>query len=331
LTAETPDLEIIARLVRDAAVAITTQLVAYFHAGQATVNEIIIVPLLISARILRTYDAIQFLLENGYVSEATILTLTQFELRLDLAYTAHNVANASEWLDHEKLHVSIGRKMEEKINSLFADKDDRTRLGEIFKYLSGVKHGNPIYSSHGFPARGNGPELLISTGEIADEFSGEFSRQVAAYAIYQLAWSSQVINVCTGKYARIDINVRKIRHELYLNLTPVEEAFRQYLRNILLRNRGPFDLRDWKREKKPKCSYEAAAWGTSVPPSVRNDHNDVYLGPKRSNSPLVALSPVRTKKELARENKPCTYHRHRGARKTAIADRTLPVREGRWL
>jgi hypothetical protein len=79
---------------------------------------------------MRTYDAIQFLLKNGYVSEATILTLTQFELRIDLAYTAHSVANASEWLDHEKLHVSIGRKMEDKINSLFSDKDELIRLSE---------------------------------------------------------------------------------------------------------------------------------------------------------------------------------------------------------
>ncbi len=39
-----------------------------------------------------------------------------------------------------------------------------------------------------------------------------------------------------------------------------------------------------------------------------------------------------TKIELARENKPCTYWLiNWGARKTAIADRTLPVTEGRWL
>jgi hypothetical protein len=43
------------------------------------------------------------------------------------------------------------------------------------------------------------------------------------------------------------------------------------------------------------------------------------------------IPPKRTKKELALENKPCTYHLPRGARKTAIADRTLPVREGRLL
>jgi hypothetical protein len=40
---------------------------------------------------------------------------------------------------------------------------------------------------------------------------------------------------------------------------------------------------------------------------------------------------IGTKKELAHENKPCTYCFYRGARKTAIAERMRPVREGRWL
>jgi hypothetical protein len=48
--------------------------------------------------------------------------------------------------------------------------------------------------------------------------------------------------------------------------------------------------------------------------------------------PKNDLVPVRaTKKELAPENKTCTQCLHWGARKTAIADRTLPVREGEWL
>jgi hypothetical protein len=249
LTDETPDAEKTADLVRDAALQLTSQIAAYFHAEQTVANEIIIVPLLIVARILRTYDAIQLLLNNRYVSEAAVLSLTQFELRLDLAYTAHNVEHASEWLDHEKLTVSIAQRMEKKIDSLFTDKDDRARLGDIFKYLSGIKHGNPMYSSLGFPARGNGAELKISTGEIADEFSEEFSRQVASYSIYQLAWSSQVLNVCTGQYATVDIDLKKSSHELYRKLLPVEEAFRQYLCKIVSQNRGSFNLRRWKRKK----------------------------------------------------------------------------------
>ena len=39
-------------------------------------------------RSLRADDAINLLLKNGHASEAVVLTLPQFELRFDLAYTA---------------------------------------------------------------------------------------------------------------------------------------------------------------------------------------------------------------------------------------------------
>jgi hypothetical protein len=238
-----------AESIRDAGTNLTAQIVAYFHDGQKAINEIIIVPLLISARIFRTYDAINMLLENGYVSEAAVLTLTQFELRLDLAYTAHDVTHATEWLGHERLDWSVAQKMDKKINSLFNDPDDRARLSDIFKYLSGIKHGNPAYSALGFPARQNGPGLEISTGEIADEFSGEFSRQIASYSTYQLAWSSQVLNVCTGQYAVVDDSLRQSVRNSYLALEPDEEAFRQYLTKLVAHSQGPFGLRRWKRKK----------------------------------------------------------------------------------
>ena len=249
MTNNPPDAKAPAGLVRDAATDLTGQIVAYFASEQKTINEIIIVPLLIIARIFRTYDAIQLLLEHGHVSEAAVLALTQFELRLDLAYTAHDVAHATRWLDHENIGWSVAQKMEKKINCLFTDQDDRARLNDIFKYLSGIKHGNPTYSALGFPARGNGPGLEISTGEIADEFSEEFSRQIASYSTYQLAWSSQVLNVCTGQYAVVDTGLRQAIRDFYLKLEPDEEAFRQYLAKLVTQNQGPFGLKRWKRER----------------------------------------------------------------------------------
>ena len=73
----------------------------------------------------------------------------------------------------------------------------------------------------------------MSTGEIADEFSGEFSRQIASYSTYQLAWSSQVLDVCTGKYAVVDESLRQRIRNSYLTLEPDEEAFSQYLTKLL--------------------------------------------------------------------------------------------------
>jgi hypothetical protein len=249
LSDSTPEAKPAATLVRDAAAKLIGQIVAYFHDEQKPINEIVIVPLMISARICRTYDAIQLLLENGHPSEAAVLTLTQFELRLDLAHTAHDVAHAAEWLDHDNLGWSVVQKMEKKINGLFSDSDDRKRLSDIFKYLSGIKHGNPIYSALGFPARENGTGIEISTGEISDRFSDDFAHQIASYSTYQLAWTSQVLHVCTGQYALIEMTLRQTIHESYLKLKPDEEVFRQYLANLLRQNQGPFSLRRWKRKK----------------------------------------------------------------------------------
>jgi hypothetical protein len=104
--------------------------------------------------------------------------------------------------------------MEKKINSLFSETEDRERLADIFKYLSGIKHGNPAYSGLGFPARGDDAGLLISTGEINDTFSEEFCQQIASCSKYQLAWSAQTLNVCTGKYAIVDKGLEKKENRL---------------------------------------------------------------------------------------------------------------------
>lgn len=248
LTDSSPDAETTAGLVREAATDLTGQIVAYFRSEQTPINESIFVPLLIIARIIRTHDAIQLLLKHAHVSEAAVLTLTQFELRLDLAYTAHEPSHATEWAAHENMRWSVAQKMETKIKGLFSEHEDRKRLTEIFYYLSGIKHGNPLYSALGFPARGNGLGLEISTGEIVDEFSEEFSRKIASYSKYQLAWSSQVLNVCTGQYAVVDTHLRHAIRDFYLKLVPDEEVFRQYLAKLVTQNQGPFGLKLWKRK-----------------------------------------------------------------------------------
>jgi hypothetical protein len=247
---ESINLKACGKLVRGTATDLVTQIVAYFHSEQVAINEIIVVPLLIIARIFRTYDAIQILLNNSYASEAAVLTLTQFELRLDLAYTATDIAHATKWLDHEDISWSVAQNMEKKINGLFTDLDDRTRLSDIFKYLSGIKHGNPTYSALGFPARENRYELQVSTGEIDDRFSEEFLQKIASYSTYQLAWASQVLHKCTAQYAIVNIELRQTIQDFYLELKPEEERFCIFLEKLVKKNKSPFGLKRWKGNKK---------------------------------------------------------------------------------
>ena len=68
--------------VYDAAVNLVVQIATYY-AGGRTLNEIIVAPLAIMSRIIRTHDAILLLLEKEHYQEAAVLTLTQLESGVD--------------------------------------------------------------------------------------------------------------------------------------------------------------------------------------------------------------------------------------------------------
>ncbi len=240
--------EALEKAVRDAAHEITMEILNYFVEEGATINEIIIVPITLLGRIIRTHDAIQLLLKEEHPSEAAVLTLTQFELRLDLAYTAVDVKHAAAWREHEKLEWSR-LSVKKKIETLFNDDAEREKLSEIFTYLSGIKHGNPVYSELGFPGRISGGQIQISTGPIGDDFEKQFTEAVYKYALYQLAWSTQVLNVCTAKYAVVDKAVRQNVRDLCATLHPFEQKFRQFLEDVAEHRPGHFGIKSFKRTK----------------------------------------------------------------------------------
>ncbi len=240
----------LARDIRGSAHELMGKINDYFYRDKKHVNEIIFVPMMIMSRIIRTHDAIDLLLKNGHPSEATVLVLTQFELRLDLAYTASDVKHAAAWLDHEDTKWSL-MNVKDKINTLFRDDVERAKLYYIFQYLSGIKHANPVYSELGFPGRIKGGKLLVSTGEIVDEFSEKFSNMIFAYSAYQLAWSAQVLNVCTAQYAIVDKALRLNVRDLVAKLHPFEKEFWEFLKDVLSRRKSAFSMKARKLHKSP--------------------------------------------------------------------------------
>ena len=219
----------------------------YFCREKKDINEIIFVPTMIMCRIIRTHDAIGLLLENNHPSEATVLALTQFELRLDLAYTASDVKRAGAWLDHENTKWSL-MSVKDKLNTLFREEAERATLYCIFQYLSGIKHANPVYSELGFPGRFKSGEIFVSSGEIADEFSEEFSNKIFAYSSYQLSWSAQVLNVCTATYAVVDKALRLKVRGLCAKLHPSEEELSNFVKDVVSHRKGAFGMKVWKRK-----------------------------------------------------------------------------------
>ena len=229
--------------IRDAYTRVIRQIDGYLRREKTTICEIISNPFIISKQIFRTYDAIDLLIREAFISEARLLVLIQFELRVDLAYSVYDSYNATRWPEHENLEWNVAQTMEKKINTIFSQRDDRSRIIDIFNYLSSIKHCNSISAGMDFPARGCVHGLLIPTGGLEDDSSNEFARQLARYAMYLLAWSFQTLSFCAGQYAIVDWGLRSATYELFSTLQANEEEFRQYLAHSARQNHGPFGLK----------------------------------------------------------------------------------------
>jgi hypothetical protein len=227
----------------DAALNLIAQIGGYFADGK-TINEIIFVPLAIMSRIIRTHDAIGLLLKNEHYQEAAVLALTQFELRFDLLYVASDIKRAAQWVEHEN-PKALTQSMKSKLKALFPSAT-ADRLYETFGYLSGIKHGNPLYSELGFPGRESRGRFAFSTGPINDRFAKAFSKALFAYATYQLVWAAQVVNKLVAQYAVVEKKPRQDVQDLYMTLRPVEADFRRFLKNKVSARKTFFGIKALK-------------------------------------------------------------------------------------
>lgn len=211
-----------------AALKLISGIGSYFAEGDRTINEIIFVPMAIMARIVRVHEATVALLKEGYVSEAAILTLTAFELRVDLLDVASDIKRATAWVEHYD-HKQKSAKMKPTLDRLFG-KAQADRMYEIFRTLSGIKHGNPLYSDLAFPITKRQSVMMVTTGPIENVSAHAFSRAVFAYSTYQLVWAAQVLNKLVAQYAVVEKPVRQQVQELYMSLRKVETEFRVHCR-----------------------------------------------------------------------------------------------------
>lgn len=226
--------------------AATLRLIAsigsFFASGDRTTNEIILVPMTIFARIVRVHEATVGLLKDGYVSEAAVLTLTAFELRIDLLDTASDINRATAWIEHG----DVARKPDSvraTLNRLFR-KAETDRMYEIFRYLSGIKHGNSLLSDLAFPISKRHSTLMVTTGPIDNAAMQAFSRAIFAYSTYQLIWAGQVLNKVTGRYAIIPKPEREKVHEHYMSLRTVQTEFLQLCRQKVRSRQSFFGMKE---------------------------------------------------------------------------------------
>jgi hypothetical protein len=238
-----PSLRVIkaeAKASQEAAVKLVAEIGKYFATGK-DINELIFVPLTIMLRIIRNHEATVLLLKQKYYSEAAVLTLTQFELRHDLLYVASNIQHATQWVEHEN-PKHLNTNIRAKLQALFKE-TDADRLYETFGYLSGIKHGNPVYSELAFPGRGRGSRYVMSTGPIDDRFARTFSEALFAYGVYQLTWAAQVVNKLVAQYAIVDLEIRKQVHGHYMAQKHLETLFRRFLKRKVSSRRTFFGIK----------------------------------------------------------------------------------------
>jgi len=198
------------------------------------VNELFFVPVIILSRMLRQHDAIEVLLPQGFVPEAAILVLTQFELCLDVLYLDNNVHRATEWMDHESMRHAPW-KVKDKIEEVYSsDPPIRDAKQKYFEVLSAIKHGNPLAGGFGFGIRRDGNQFSVTDGEIDDHFSQTHAVVIAGADAYQLIEGlrgacrafSRFVTLDTALSPRIEELLKRCRQEIGRAVHKIERSAR---------------------------------------------------------------------------------------------------------
>lgn len=168
------------------------------------VNELLFVSSIILARIMRSQDAIDLLLKDGFLPEAATITLVQFELRLDILYIDNHVGRATQWFEHKSKRRqpwNVTDKINEIYNSNTKRKDGQH---EAFRLLSAIKHGNPLAGELGFPMRWKKNGVTVTTGDIDDVTSHAQALEISVFSTNQLLEAFKGSIVQFSKFIDVD-------------------------------------------------------------------------------------------------------------------------------
>jgi hypothetical protein len=169
---------------------------------------------------------------------------------LQLAWTAHDIKNASAWVSHPNL-FSSPIKIRNKIEEFFkTPSEESKRLLSIFSHLSGIKHANPVMSELVFGGRSTSKgEIMFSTGVIEDEFTTRFSELLMGFSTYQLAWCCHVVSIYVAKYARVDRETQERLQHIGLEYASTEVDICSFMEEVTTRQRGFFGLAARRRSR----------------------------------------------------------------------------------
>lgn len=150
-----------------------------------TVHELWLVHSVIGARLIHRHSGILQLLESRYPSVAAIVLLTQFELRLDILYIGTDTSRATEWVEHTNQKTQPW-PVKTKIKNIFPVQSDVDLYLTLYRWLSGIKHGNPAWSNSAFSVRAAGDSRRIATDEFDDDQSKAMACLLYAFSSWQV-------------------------------------------------------------------------------------------------------------------------------------------------
>lgn len=118
--------------------------------GDCVVDQPFIMTLGVLHRMMECALSAEFLASKGRPRDAAVLVLTLTELRLDLQYAAQDSTRASVWL----ANADKGRKpwsVSAQIKAIYEEPRERQAELANYRFLSMVKHGNPLGGIASFP------------------------------------------------------------------------------------------------------------------------------------------------------------------------------------
>jgi len=167
-------------------------------------DEFYFVPMALLARALRHHKAIALLVSEGYITEAAIVGLTQFELCLDMLYIAEDRVRATDWMRHAS-ERSAPWSVKQKINAVYAtDPQLREANHGAFCDLSKIKHANPLAGPRGFTMRVSSEKLTISAEPDADNFSRGWSIIMIAFCCHKILEAMGAVKKCHSEFVQFD-------------------------------------------------------------------------------------------------------------------------------
>jgi hypothetical protein len=173
-----------------------------------------LVPTILVYRAIRQHDAIQLLLRHGFVPEASVIGLTQFELCLEVLYVGGDLDRATKWMNHASTR-NTPWTVADKINDVWrSDHKMRAAKHAYFEVLSAIKHGNPTAGPFGFPARLTGDHFSTTSGAVDDEWSRTHAILIAAATTYHLVECLEGASRSFARFVALDCSYESKRAEL---------------------------------------------------------------------------------------------------------------------